>query len=245
MHERFHRPMPRVVGIGPPPQRRVEVFLRHNASACCVLVHELPVSLVRLTDLLVSRMDASRAKCRSIREAASFTRSGKQGKAAIPGYGKGSGSLERAVKPGHQFAIDLVDSALRAVSPIACSLAEVCRILQRLPGYTGVYIYALEDDTLVLKASQGRATEHTRIPAGSGICGASVQAGASVIVADVGSDSRYLACNLQTKSEIVVPILRGATYLAQIDVDSDERASFDADDEAFLAEVARRLEPLF
>jgi L-methionine (R)-S-oxide reductase len=149
------------------------------------------------------------------------------------------------VKPGHQHAIDHIDSALRAVSPLAYSLAEVCRILQRLPGYTGVYIYALEDDTLVLKAFQGRTTMHTRIPAGKGICGASVQAGTSVIVEDVGSDPRYLACNLETRSEIVVPILRDHTYLAQIDVDSDERASFDADDEAFLAEVARRLEPLF
>jgi putative methionine-R-sulfoxide reductase with GAF domain len=37
----------------------------------------------------------------------------------------------------------------------------------------------------------------------------------------------------------------GERYLAQIDIDSDERAAFDVDDEVFLADVARRLEPLF
>jgi L-methionine (R)-S-oxide reductase len=149
------------------------------------------------------------------------------------------------VKSEHRLAIDGVEIALRATHPLADSLAEVCRILQRLPGYTGVYVYALEGDELVLKGFQGRPTVHTRIPAGEGICGASVQARASVIVADVGSDPRYLACNLETRSEIVVPILRGKTYLAQIDVDSDEPGAFDTNDEAFLTEVARRLEPLF
>ena len=124
-------------------------------------------------------------------------------------------------------------------------LTRACRILQQLPGYTGVYIYALEGDTLVLMAFYGRATEHTRIPSGKGICGASVKTRAPVIVDDVASDPRYLACNLETRSEIVFPILRGDLYLAQIDVDSDDRSAFGTDDEAFLAEVARRLEPLF
>jgi L-methionine (R)-S-oxide reductase len=145
----------------------------------------------------------------------------------------------------HQLASNDIKSALRALKPPSQALADVCRILQKLPGYTGVYIYALDGDTLVLKAFHGRPTEHTRIPAGRGICGASVQARASVIVADVGSDPRYLACNIQTRSEIVVPILRGNAYLAQIDVDSDDIGAFGADDEAFLAEVAERLEPLF
>jgi GAF domain-containing protein len=145
--------------------------------------------------------------------------------------------------PGQKRALDELGAALRDGRPQA--LADVCRILQKLPGYTGVYIYALESDTLVLRAFHGRATEHTRIPAGKGICGASVESGASVIVEDVASDPRYLACNLETRSEIVVPVLRGASYLAQIDVDSDDPAAFDAADEAFLAEVARQLVPLF
>lgn len=150
------------------------------------------------------------------------------------------------MKPDHELALREIDADVRQrVCSAQEQLESICRVIQKLPGYTGVYLYALEGDTLVLRAYHGRATEHTRIPSGKGICGASVQTRASVIVEDVHSDSRYLACNLETQSEIVFPILRGDTYLAQIDVDSDDKAAFGADDEAFLREVAERLEPLF
>lgn len=149
------------------------------------------------------------------------------------------------MKPEHARALDDIARALREATSPPAAFAEACRILQKLPRYTGVYLYVLEGDTLVLRAFSGRETEHTRIPSGQGICGASVQSKAPVIVADVESDPRYLACNLETKAEIVFPILRGETYLAQIDVDSDDRAAFGPEDEAFLSQVARRLEPLF
>ncbi|MEP7302453.1 MAG: GAF domain-containing protein [Caldimonas sp.] len=143
-----------------------------------------------------------------------------------------------------RLSLKAIDAALRDGRTGTEMLTRACRILQQLPGYTGVYLYALEGDTLVLKAFYGRTTEHTRIPSGQGICGASVQTRAPVIVDDVASDPRYLACNLETRSEIVFPIMRGDVYLAQIDVDSDEPAAFGADDKAFLAEVAKRLAPL-
>lgn len=149
------------------------------------------------------------------------------------------------MKPEHQLALRDIEATLQLPEPVVERLNAVCRILQRLPHYTGVYLYALEGDTLVLKAFHGRATAHTRIPSGKGICGASVQTRAPVIVADVQRDPRYLACSIETKSEIVFPIIRGETYLAQIDVDSDDHASFGTDDETFLAQVAARLETLF
>ena len=148
------------------------------------------------------------------------------------------------MKKDFQLSLKAIDAALRDGRTGVEMLTRACRILQQLPGYTGVYIYALEGDTLVLKAYYGRATEHTRIPAGKGICGASVQSRAPVVVEDVASDPRYLACNLETRSEIVYPIFRGQLYLAQIDVDSDNPSAFGAGDEQLLAEVAKRLEPL-
>ncbi len=149
------------------------------------------------------------------------------------------------MKPEHAVALQHTVEALLGAESAGERLAAVCRVLQALPHYTGVYIYALEGDMLVLKAFHGRATGHTRIPSGKGICGASVLTRAPVTVVDVGSDPRYLACNLETKSEIVFPIIRGETYLAQIDVDSDDRAAFGAEDEDLLAEVAKLLAPLF
>ncbi|HET9599295.1 MAG TPA: GAF domain-containing protein [Anaeromyxobacteraceae bacterium] len=125
------------------------------------------------------------------------------------------------------------------------ALAAACAALRELPGYTGVYLYVLEGEALALHAHAGRDTEHVRIPIGQGICGLSARTKQAVIVDDVAADPRYLACNLETRSEIVAPILRGDRYLAQIDVDSDAPAAFGPRDRAFLAEVAGVLEPLF
>jgi L-methionine (R)-S-oxide reductase len=141
-------------------------------------------------------------------------------------------------------ALEAIRAEVRG-RPLPAALAAVAAILRALPRYTGVYLYVLEGETLVLAGHAGRDTEHVRIPIGQGICGLSARTKQAVVVDDVAKDPRYLACNVETRSEIVVPILRGDAYLAQIDVDSDLEASFGPADRAFLGEVARVLEPLF
>ncbi len=113
----------------------------------------------------------------------------------------------------------------------------------KFPHYTGVYIYLLDGETLVLSNFQGRPTEHTRILVGAGICGRAARVKATVTVDDVNADADYIVCSLETRSEIVVPILRGEMVLGEIDIDSDVPNAFDAEDRAFLEELARRLEP--
>jgi GAF domain-containing protein len=88
--------------------------------------------------------------------------------------------------------------------------------------YTSVYLYMLDGDELVLEAYAGRETEHTRIAVGHGVCGTAVASGEDQVVGDVGAVENYIACNLWTKSELVVLIRRGDLILGQIDVDSDE-----------------------
>jgi L-methionine (R)-S-oxide reductase len=154
------------------------------------------------------------------------------------------------MEPIHQRAVEALRAAVRGEHPLpgerlGRALAAACAVLRGLPRYTGVYLYVLERDTLVLHAHAGRDTEHVRIPIGQGICGLSARTHETVLVDDVAADPRYLACNLETRSEIVAPILRGDRYLAQIDVDSDLPAAFGAADRGFLAEVAKVLEPLF
>jgi GAF domain-containing protein len=101
-----------------------------------------------------------------------------------------------------------------------------------------VGIYRLDGDDLVLGPYRGKPSPHTRIPLGQGICGAAATAKATIIVDDVNSDSRYLACSLETQSEIVVPILRDGAVLGEIDIDSDRPAAFDQDDRRLLEAVA-------
>ncbi len=119
-------------------------------------------------------------------------------------------------------------------------LDRVVKSLQTgFPHYTGVYIYWLEGgDTLSLRAFCGRPTDHTKIPVGQGICGRAARERRTVVVEDVNADPAYLACSLETRSEIVVPIMRGNAVLGEIDIDSDEPAAFDPADRSFLEKVA-------
>ncbi|MCI0595989.1 MAG: GAF domain-containing protein, partial [candidate division Zixibacteria bacterium] len=72
----------------------------------------------------------------------------------------------------------------------------------------------------------------------SGICGAAAQEKDTVIVPDVNADPRYLACSIETKSEIVVPLMCGGKVVGEIDIDSDLPNAFDSDDQKLLEEIA-------
>lgn len=112
------------------------------------------------------------------------------------------------------------------------------------PPYTGVYLYMLHDGELVLEAHEGRATEHTRIPVGKGLCGQAVKERRDINQADVASAPGYLACSLETKSELIVLIRRHDQILGQIDIDSDVPAGFTDAEHAAVREVADALAAL-
>jgi GAF domain-containing protein len=114
-------------------------------------------------------------------------------------------------------------------------------ISQRLPYYNWTGFYMLDPDdseTLVLGPFRGAPTEHVRISVSQGICGAAVAQNDTVIVDDVHSDPRYLACSLETKSEIVVPIRANDAVIGEIDIDSHDLAAFSAQDREFLETCA-------
>jgi L-methionine (R)-S-oxide reductase len=114
-------------------------------------------------------------------------------------------------------------------------------IPQRLPNYNWTGFYMLDPgdpETLVLGPFHGAPTEHVRIPVSQGICGAAVAQNDTVIVDNVHSDARYLACSLETKSEIVVPIRAHDAVVGEIDIDSHDLAAFSAKDKEFLEKCA-------
>jgi len=110
-----------------------------------------------------------------------------------------------------------------------------------MPDYTWVGIYVLVGNELVLGPYRGKPSPHTHIPVGRGICGAAAAEKTTIIVDDVNADPRYLACSLDTQSEIVVPIMRGGEVLGEIDVDSDRLAAFGDADRRMLEAVAALL----
>ncbi|HET6836763.1 MAG TPA: GAF domain-containing protein [Gemmatimonadales bacterium] len=109
------------------------------------------------------------------------------------------------------------------------------------PPYTSVYLYMLQGNDLVLEAFAGRETEHTRIPVGTGVCGTAVARGQDQNVPDVRAVQNYLACNVWTRSELVVLIRRGSLILGQIDIDSDVPDPFTPEEEAAVKQVADAL----
>jgi GAF domain-containing protein len=133
-------------------------------------------------------------------------------------------------------------SAIAAAPDGRAALAETVRLLKAgRAHYTWAGVYLLEGDELVLGPYLGKPTPHVRIPLGRGICGAAATQKATITVDDVNGDARYLACSLETRSEIVVPIMRGDEVLGEIDIDSDLPAAFGADDRQLLEAVAQAL----
>ncbi|MGO9862457.1 MAG: GAF domain-containing protein [Terriglobales bacterium] len=121
---------------------------------------------------------------------------------------------------------------------------------QQMLKYNWVGFYMLEPGAnppmLVLGRYQGAMTPHTRIPLNQGICGAAASSGKTVVVDDVMKDARYLACSLETKSEIVVPVFVHGQVAGELDIDSHFPAAFGTEDRALIeycAElVGKRLE---
>ena len=136
---------------------------------------------------------------------------------------------------------ELRERAARAEGLTELQEFLVREIPERLPYYNWTGFYMLDpadDQMLVLGPYNGAATEHVRIPVTEGICGAAVAQDATVIVDDVRADPRYLACSIETKSEIVVPIRAGGRVVGEIDIDSHDAAAFGDGDRVFLEECA-------
>jgi GAF domain-containing protein len=138
-----------------------------------------------------------------------------------------------------------ISTLAKAVPTAKALMQDICNLLhERMLKYNWVGFYMLEPGTqppaLVLETFVGAMTPHTRIPLHQGICGAAASSGSTIVVDDVTKDSRYLACSLETKSEIVVPIFVKKQVAGELDIDSHFAAAFGTDDEAlvqFCAEV--------
>jgi GAF domain-containing protein len=137
----------------------------------------------------------------------------------------------RALRAAHQH-----DASRTDLLRLACE-----RIRAWGGPYTSVYAYMLHGPELVLEAYAGRDTDHTRIPVGKGVCGTAIIRREDQNVPDVAAIGNYLACNIDTRSELVVLIRRGDHILGQLDVDSDVLNGFGEREHADVRAVADAL----
>jgi len=140
-------------------------------------------------------------------------------------------------------AVDRLVASATSSQDLMSALVKLLR--ESVPKYDWVGFYMLEPAAkppiLVLGPYQGAATPHTRIPLDQGICGAAASSGQTVVVDDVTSDSRYLACSIETKSEIVVPIRARGEIVGELDIDSHSIGAFRAEDRELIEYCAWRV----
>ena len=144
-----------------------------------------------------------------------------------------------AAKPGLRREFDELAQAAPTVEDLMTLI--VGRLKERLPHYDWVGFYLVETgaaDMLVLGPYVGAPTPHTRIPLNQGICGAAAASGETIVVDDVNADPRYLACSVETRSEIVAPVFRNGKVVGELDIDSHTPAAFGPDDRALVEHCA-------
>ena len=130
----------------------------------------------------------------------------------------------------------LVDNAQN----VEQTLLLICELLKsEIPYYDWVGFYFVNGDKKELKLGPyaGAETAHTTIPFGKGICGQVAESNRSFIVEDVRKESNYIACSLNVRSEIVIPIFCDGINIGQIDIDSNTLNRFKNDDLEFLEKV--------
>ncbi|AZI67907.1 GAF domain-containing protein [Kaistella daneshvariae] len=125
-------------------------------------------------------------------------------------------------------------------------LQKICQLLdQEIPyfNWTGFYFKNGDKDELILGPYVGAPTDHTIIPYGKGICGQVAVSNETFVVPDVHEQDNYLSCSIDTKAEIVVPIMKDGKNIGQIDIDSHKIDPFTDEDREMLewlcAEVAK------
>lgn len=99
--------------------------------------------------------------------------------------------------------------------------------------WAGFYLW--KNDQLILGPFQGK-TACVRIAAGSGVCGTAYAEKKIMMVEDVANFSGHIACDPNSKSEIVLPLIIKGEVAAVLDIDSPKRARFDKLDQKYLKE---------
>ena len=116
-------------------------------------------------------------------------------------------------------------------------LQKICHLLDQEISYfnwTGFYFKNGDKNELILGPYVGAATDHTIIPYGKGICGQVALSNETFVVPDVHDQDNYLSCSIDTKAEIVVPIMKNGENIGQIDIDSHTLNPFTKEDREML-----------
>jgi len=133
-------------------------------------------------------------------------------------------------------ALALTDGEPDGIANMANLAALIWTYLPDL-NWAGFYRLAPEADELILGPFIGKPA-CIRIPLGTGVCGTAAATATSQCVIDVHAFPGHIACDADSQSELVVPVIADGRVIAVIDLDSPRTARFDADDTAGIEALA-------
>lgn len=148
-------------------------------------------------------------------------------------------------KPERYRELAAAAQALVADEPDSiANMANLAALIwQFVPDLNWAGFYRVVDGGLVLGPFQGKAA-CIRIPFGQGVCGAAAASAQTQLVADVHAFPGHIACDADSRSELVVPVIHHGVVVAVIDLDSPLPARFDSDDAAGIEALAKLLAPV-
>ena len=137
----------------------------------------------------------------------------------------------------YKLLLSQVKSMVKDESDPVANMANVAALIQEAFHFWWTGFYRVIDNQLVLGPFQGPVA-CTRIAFGKGVCGTSWKEKRTLVVEDVEQFPGHIACSSESKSEIVVPLIKGDEVIGVLDIDSEKLATFDATDQAWLEQIA-------
>ena len=143
----------------------------------------------------------------------------------------------KAKRDKYSLVYKQVEALLEGEDDCIANMSNIAALLHSTFGFWWTGFYVVKGDELVLGPFQGPVA-CSRIPFGRGVCGAAWKRKESIVVPDVEQFPGHIACSSLSRSEIVVPVLRGGNVIALIDIDSKELNTFDGIDREHLERIA-------
>ena len=136
----------------------------------------------------------------------------------------------------YEQLLPIIHALIEGESDVIANLANTTAALKQGFNFFWVGFYLVKADELVLGPFQGPIA-CTRIKKGRGVCGSAWEKKQTILVPNVDEFPGHIACSSDSKSEIVIPLLKNDVVFAILDVDSDQLNDFDEVDEKYLTKL--------
>lgn len=134
-----------------------------------------------------------------------------------------------------------IEALISGEKDLVANLANIAAAIKQTFDFLWVGFYLVKENELVLGPFQGPIA-CTRIAYGKGVCGTAWKEKKTIVVEDVDKFPGHIACNSDSKSEIVVPVIKNGNVAMVLDMDSSQLASFNQTDEFWLGKICNLVE---